>query len=82
MQYVLLPQTTASQAVRVTAPPFVVAAPQGSCLSAVCIKVLEAFWWMSFAMAVEPMPSTLQELVRGVQRSSPELSIPLAEARL
>src|SRR5258708_11048881 len=71
VQYVLSPQTIASQALSATGPLFDFAKPQGSFPSAIETLALALCCPKSFANAVEPMPSTMHWPVFGIHTSSP-----------
>src|SRR5258708_24547049 len=71
VQYVLSPQTIASQALRATGPFFDFAKPQGSFPSAIETLALALCCPKSFANAVDPMPSTMHWPVFGIHTSSP-----------
>src|SRR5579859_3167970 len=70
-QYVLSPQTSASQALSAMALPLDFANPHGSLPSAIEIFAFALCCPKSFAKAVEPMPSTMHWPVFGMKRSSP-----------
>jgi hypothetical protein len=70
-QYVLSPHTSASHALSVRPPPFVLAKPHGSLPSATEILALALCCPRSLANAVDPMPSTMHCPVFGSHRSSP-----------